>query len=58
MVTKNGYELVVGSIFKYTVPLNTGAGGHAVDTLTGLLIDLIDNFAIVNIILMDMYIGD
>jgi hypothetical protein len=36
MVTKNGYELVLGSIFKYTASLNTG--GHAVDTLTGFLI--------------------
>ena len=52
MVTKNGYELVLGSIFKYTASLNTG--GHAVDTLTGFLIDLVDNFEIVNIILMDM----
>jgi hypothetical protein len=56
MVTKNGYELVLGSIFKYTASLNTG--GHAVDTLTGFLIDLVDNFDIVNIILMDMYIRD
>ena len=56
MIIMNGYELVLGSIFKYTASLKTG--GHAVDTLTGLLIDLIDNFDIVNIILMDMYIRD
>lgn len=56
MVTKNGDELVVGFILKYTASLNTG--DHAVDTLTGLLIDLNDNFDIVNTILMDMYIRD
>ena len=33
-------------------------GGHAVDTLTGLLIDLIDNFDITNIIRMDLFIRD
>ena len=32
--------------------------GHAVDAWTGLLIDLIYNFDIANIILMDMYIRD
>jgi hypothetical protein len=31
---------------------------HAVDTLTGLLIDLIDNFDIANIIWMHLYIRD
>ena len=31
---------------------------HAVDTLTGLLIDLIDNFDIMNIIWMELYIRD
>jgi hypothetical protein len=33
-------------------------GGHAVDTLKGLLIDLIGNFDITNIILMDLYNRD
>ena len=33
-------------------------GGHAVDTLTGLLIDLIDNFDITNIIRIDLFIRD
>jgi hypothetical protein len=33
-------------------------GVHAVDTLTGLLIDLIDNFDIANIIWMHLYIRD
>ena len=32
--------------------------GHAVDAWTGLLNDLIYNFDIANIILMDMYIRD
>jgi hypothetical protein len=31
---------------------------HAVDTLTGLLIDLIDNLDIANIIWMHLYIRD
>ena len=33
-------------------------GGHAIDTLTGLLIDLVASFHFLNIILMDLYISD
>jgi hypothetical protein len=61
LILKNRFVFfkIIISIYRNTISPEAGnIGGHAVDTLTGLLIDLINNFDITNIILMKFYIRD